>query len=152
MTKSKGKSQYKVRFASEKELRDELIYVLRSKGHRPVVEIPFLGRSLDVVYQTGNHSVTVIEVKRLPNHIRRALNQAKIALLGADNVYVCTPLHNVSDETRSLFENLGIGLMFICEKNQRVSLKCVFPSRRNGRKQEEYAALLCGTLAGRLRS
>lgn len=127
---------------TERELRDALLGLLRDNGLNPKIEVPFLGRSLDVVYQCADGSITAIEVKRSPKHIRRALDQARICLLGASKVYVCTYKYNMTEELKSGFKNLGVGLIFLSQKNGKFSIKYEISAGRNGRKREEYNSLL----------
>lgn len=140
--KSKGKNPHIVLFANEDELRNALIKALEKNGIRPSVEIPFLGRSLDIIYRRADGSITAIEVKRLSKHIRSALNQAKICLLGADRVYVCMMRYDVTKEIKSVFRDLGVGLIFIGPKGSEYSVQYVLPAGRNTRKRKEYAAML----------
>lgn len=140
--KSKEKKTDILGFATENQLRNELIRVLQRKGIRPSIEVPFLGRSLDIVYRCADGSITVIEVKRLPKHIRRALNQAKICLLAADRVYVCTLRYNITKGTESVFRDLGVGLIFLEQKLGSFSVRYVVPAGHNGRKRKEYVAML----------
>lgn len=125
-------------FQTEYELRDALIEVLERKKVRPVVEVPFLGRSIDVAYNCLDGSITAIEVKLEQRNIKRALNQAKFCLLGAERVYVCTPAYDISDDVLSEFRNLGVGLIFLKQIHNKSSINYVLPAGNNNRKRKEY--------------
>lgn len=149
MTKIDNKNRDSLLFNSENELRKVLIRILQAKGIRPFVEIPFLGRSIDIAYRCSDGSITAIEIKRYPKHIQRALNQAKICLLGADKVYVCTLDYNMSDKTKSVFKNLSVGLIFLKQNSENFSIHYVIPAGQNGRKRKEYVSLLGKAIAQR---
>ncbi len=138
-----------MQFSTERQMRTALIKVLRRRGIRPAVEIPFLGRSVDVAYRCANGSITAIELKLLSKDIKRALKQAKICLLAADRVYVCTRPHDVREEMKSTFRDLGVGLMFLKQTSKGASLTYVVRAAGNGRKREEYTAMLRRALKNR---
>jgi len=129
-------------FSTEEELRDILVGVLRRKGIQPSLEIPFLGRSLDIAYRCADGSITTIEVKRQSKHVREALNQAKYCMLGADRVYVCMPNYGITENVKSAFRDLGVGLMFLKRKVDEYSVHYVLPAAPKIKKRKEYASLL----------
>ncbi len=139
------------RFSTEEDLRKALLIWLEAKGHQPEIEVPFLGRSIDVAYSCADGSITVIELKLLPKDIRRAYDQAKICLLGANRVYVCVPEYKVSNRIESMFENLGIGLMFSINQNcGSPTFKYRMPAARpNHLKRDEYSSILRRAITNR---
>ncbi len=72
-------------------------------------EVPILGRSVDLAYLHGGDVVTV-EFKL--NDWRRAVNQARDHLLGADYSYVCMPERRLSTVFIDALKREGIGLLF----------------------------------------
>lgn len=72
-------------------------------------EVPLLGRSVDLVYIIGG-KIFAIEFKL--KDWRRAVNQSRDHLLGADFAYICMPERKVTEEMRQELESYGIGLIF----------------------------------------
>jgi hypothetical protein len=132
------------RFAAEDDVRQALLRALSGRQLDAAIEVPFLGRSLDVVYRCTDGSITVVEVKLGPRHIRTAIGQAEISLLGADRVYVCVPYYGMTDKVRSTFRERGVGLMFLVSQNDVPSVRYEIPAGSNPYKQSEYAERLRG--------
>lgn len=139
---NKVNDQKELQLRTENDLRNALLKILKSNGLHPRTEIPFLSRSLDVVYRCTDGSITVIEVKRSPKHIRRALYQAKMCLPGASKVYVCTLQYNMTERLKNAFRDIGVGLIFLSPKHGRFSMHYIIPAGRNGRKRGEYTSIL----------
>ena len=125
-------------YKSETLLTNAIVSHLKSKGLRPTTEIPFLGRSLDLVYKAKNGKVIAIEIKRFPKHILQALDQAKYCLLGADEAYVCIPEYNITEKTLIKFKNTGVGLIFITESKKKLVLEYIIPIENNNLKRKIY--------------
>jgi hypothetical protein len=138
-------------FSTEEDLRGALIEVLQKRGLEPVVEVPFLGRSLDMAYLCADGSITAIEIKRRPNHVRAAISQARICLLGANRVYVCTPEYNMTNRTKALFKELGIGVMFLQRKPQGNTVQYSLAAGSNRFVSGTYAAILRKAISSRYR-
>lgn len=134
-------------FSSEEELREALLEALLRKKTKPIIEVPFLGRSVDIAYHCSDGSVTAIEVKLEPRNIRRALAQAKTCLLGAKKVYVCTPYFRIGEAIKLDLIKLGIGLIFLKHKKKKASMHYFIPAGRNDIKRAEYESLFRNALA-----
>lgn len=67
-----------------------------------------MGRSVDLAYLEGD-SVCTVEFKRAD--WRRALNQARDHLLGADFAYVCLPERSPSEAFVKAAQESGIGIL-----------------------------------------
>jgi DNA-binding sugar fermentation-stimulating protein len=48
---------------SEKKLVENIISHLKGKGYFVATEVPFLSRSIDIVYQTKKKEIVAIELK-----------------------------------------------------------------------------------------
>lgn len=88
-------------------------------------EVPLLGRSVDLAY-IFRGKIFAIEFK-LKNW-RRAIDQSRDHLLGADFAYICMPERKVTDEMRQELESYGIGLVFF-KKDGRWPFKEVISAR-----------------------
>lgn len=137
-------------FKSERDMCESLVSCLKDRGYKPEVEIPFLGRSVDLVYRSSDGRINAIELKLQRRHIDRALDQARICLLGADRVYICLPTFDVKDELVSQLRSNGIGLILINGKDGKAAIKYkVGASKSNPIKRVEYSRLLKSRLDDR---
>ena len=100
----------KKKTVSEKYLQYDALKRIHNSGLKSArLEVPLLGRIVDLVYVKKDCVVTV-EFKI--HDWRRALKQAKDHLLGADYSYICMPERTVSDELKDELKISGIGLVF----------------------------------------
>jgi hypothetical protein len=83
------------------------------------VEVPFMNRSADLVYYK-DEKITVVEFKL--HDWKKAIMQAKIHALGANEVYICLPAKPYKDKIeamRSMLEGNQCGLiLFDIEKKE----------------------------------
>lgn len=79
------------------------------------LEVPLLGRVVDLVYIHGG-DVFTIEFKL--RDWRKALSQARDHLLGADYAYICMLRRRVTDALREGLEDAGVGLLFYKDGSQ----------------------------------
>lgn len=108
---------------SEHEMVNKAVSYLKNKGYDVATEVPFLQRSIDVVYKKEEKFVA-IEFKL--NNWRRALIQARTHNYGADEVYICIPEPKRGDISELLKEelnktNIGLILFDLCDN--KVDLK-----------------------------
>ncbi len=95
---------------SELEMVSSAFLRLRAtRGTRAYHEIPFLGRTIDLVFLRGT-LLTSVEFK--VSDWKRALKQARDHQLAADYSYICMPARRVSPEMRSALHTSGVGLFF----------------------------------------
>jgi hypothetical protein len=94
---------------AEKYLVKNIVSYLEKKGYLIALEVPFLSRSIDVVYKTKRGELVAIEAKM--DYCKKAFEQAKYCLLAASRVYVCLPERRISDMVRQRFLGMGIGLI-----------------------------------------
>ena len=121
----------------EKTLVKNLVSYLKKKGHRVKLEVPFLYRSIDIVYKTKRGELVAIEVKM--DHCKKALDQAKYCLLGASRVYVCLPKRKITCNIREKFLNMDIGLIHANKRsNDRHSFKYKYVIRANKNLNRYY--------------
>jgi hypothetical protein len=114
----------------ERKLVRNIVRYLTKKGYRTAVEVPFLSRSIDIVYRTRTGEIVAIEVKM--TDWKRALNQAKYCLLGASRVYICLPERTLMENTRSKIRSMGIGLIHADRpSNGRKAMRFVIGATRN---------------------
>ena len=137
-------------FKSERDMVQYLTQCLKERGHEPTVEVPFLGRSIDLVYKTSDGKVNAVELKLQPRHMQRALEQAKICLLGADRVYICLPAFDVGEKMILQLRSKGIGLILLNGNKGKAPINYkVGASKSNPIKRAEYSRLLKSRLADR---
>jgi len=118
------------KYQTERYLVKNIVSYLKKKGYQIALEVPFLSRSIDIVYQTKKGEIVAIEAKM--DYCKRAFNQAKYCLLGASRVYVCLPERRVAENIRQRFLNMGIGVIHTDKpSNGREHLKFVIRANRN---------------------
>lgn len=102
----------KLKIKSEEELRRLLVQEF-FHDNDPAVEVPFLGRSVDMVV-AGEKGLTAIELKLKPCDLLRCLRkQARYNMLGAKESWVATVYKKMPEETLSEFRQTGVGLMML---------------------------------------
>lgn len=82
--------------------------LLASEGVPYAIEVPFLNRSIDLVFMEGD-LITAVEFKR--SDWRRGLLQARDHLLGADRVFVCLPANKINDGVLREADAFGLGVL-----------------------------------------
>lgn len=92
---------------SEQDMVAAAVAKLTSLGYRVATEVPFLGRSIDLVIHAGE-ALVAIEFKR--RDWSRALMQARDHTLGADLAYVCVPRTRITERLLAKAEAEGIGV------------------------------------------
>lgn len=126
---------------TEKYLVNNIVSYLEKKGYLIALEVPFLSRSIDIVYRTKRGELIAIEAKM--NYCKRAFNQAKYCLLGASRVYVCLPERRIAENIRQRFLNMGIGLIHADKpSNGRKHLKFVIKADKNKSVDKKCKRLL----------
>ncbi len=63
------------KYKTERYLVENIVSYLTKKGYQIAIEVPFLSRSIDIVYQTKRGEIVAIEAKM--DYCKRAFNQAK---------------------------------------------------------------------------
>lgn len=115
---------------TERHLVKNIASYLEKKGYNIALEVPFLSRSIDIIYQTKSGELVAIEAKM--DYCKRAFNQAKYCLLGASRVYVCLPERRIAGNIRQRFLDMGIGLIHADKpSNGRKHIKFVIKANRN---------------------
>lgn len=108
--------------SSEKVMVEGAIRYLRKVPTRFATEVPFMSRSIDLVYEDSSGNLVTVEFKR--NDWRRALRQAQDHSLGAERVYICLPESRITAAARREAASLGIGIFAWTESdpfNEEVS-------------------------------
>lgn len=135
---------------TEKHLVRNIVSYLEKKGYSIALEVPFLSRSIDIVYKTKSGELIAIEAKM--DYCKRAFNQAKYCLLGASRVYVCLPERRIADNIRQRFLNMGIGLIHADKpSNGKKRLKFVIKADKNKTLDKKCRRLLCEAFKKRVR-
>ena len=96
-------------------------------GYKVCTEVPFLHRSIDLVYE-NNGKLNSVEFKR--KDWKRAYKQAKTHVYGSDKVYVCIlkPSKGISQEIKECFKDSPIGLLIFDESNTNSLIEEIFPA------------------------
>ena len=94
---------------SEKQMIQEVVTHLRDQNHSVALEVPFLNRSIDLVYQNNDGDLTAVEFKR--HDWKRALQQAHDHRLGTDRVYICLPISVINENVEQKAKEIGVGIM-----------------------------------------
>jgi hypothetical protein len=107
---------------TEKEMVHNCYSFFKDKGYLVAKEVPFLQRSIDLVYKNEENDLVAIEFKL--HDWKRAMKQAKTHFYGTKKVYVCLPKpkRNISDNLLNLLENIPLGLM-IYDLNEEEPIK-----------------------------
>ncbi len=108
------KSSERDKRRSEAQIVRDVFRRLKADGTIVRLEVPLLGRSIDLVYLSGNELFS-IEFKL--NDWRHAIEQAKDHRLGIDFAYVCLPRRAISQAFRELLASAGVGLFFYCRNS-----------------------------------
>ncbi len=124
---------------NERDIVARLRSLLATDG-KPVTEVPFLDRKIDIVYTTSTGELVAVEAKK--SDWKRGLAQAKYCLLGAHKVYLCLPKRVISETMKREFESLGIGLMFLQEGEGSVSILEEIKAEPSQLLWEPYRAML----------
>jgi len=95
--------------ATESEMVQVASNELARLGRRFATEVPFLNRSIDLVYEDQQlDALVAIEFKL--SHWQRGIKQARDHLLGTVWVYICLPESKISESLldRASRESLGV--------------------------------------------
>ena len=92
----------------ESVIADRTARQLRAQGLDVRREVPYLSRSIDLVFLDEGLPVAV-EFKY--SHWRRALAQAMYCLTGATRAYICLPAGKVSEEVIVVAGQSGVGVL-----------------------------------------
>lgn len=94
-----------------------LVYerLVQHKGIKVGLEVPLLGRSVDLVMMLDG---VVISVEFKLRDWRRALIQAKDHRLGADYSYICVPPERVTETLIDAVHSQGVGLLTLSRSNE----------------------------------
>lgn len=84
--------------------------LVEHEGIRIGVEVPLLGRSVDLAIMLDDE---VISVEFKLKNWRRAISQAKDHRLGADYAYICMPRERISAAVIEAVRKGGIGLLTV---------------------------------------
>lgn len=111
----------------EIDMVNNAIEYYRGFGYKVSTEVPFLHRSIDLVYE-NNGELNSIEFKR--QDWKRAFEQARTHIYGSNKVYICIlkPMKGVSQELHECFQDSPIGLLFYDETNQNSLIEEIYPA------------------------
>lgn len=85
------------------------------------VEVPYISRSIDLVYVDDSGRPVVVEFKR--RNWRRAIDQARFCLSGCERVYICMPEDSLTPEALRCAEQEGIGVFTLGTDGAQTRLK-----------------------------
>lgn len=101
------------------------------KGYRVALEVPFLERSIDLVYMDKAHNLIAIEFKW--SNWKRALIQASTHVYGASKVYICIPKpERLSEQLEDEIEDTLIGVLFFTfdEGTKKIEIETHKPAKK----------------------
>lgn len=104
----------RVRGRTEQGYVRSALIALRRLGIPSVWEAALLGRSVDLAFLHGGQ-VWTVEFKK--HDWRKALNQARDHLLGADFAYVCLAERKPTAACLNAARNLGVGVLSLRDGN-----------------------------------
>lgn len=136
-------TKYTGSFISESQLVKVVQDRLSVYGYRTFSEVPFMYRSIDVVVLDGKGRYIAIEAKIAD--WRRAIQQAKPCLLGADKVYIVMPASRTSCVDMDVLRQFGIGLVAVGVGAPRVLVR----ARRSSYRMAPYAKALKEAIGSR---
>lgn len=122
------------RFRRETELYPPILSYFKRCPVR-AEEVPFVGKSVDLVFIATNGVVTTVEAK-IANW-RKALKQATVNRLGCDYAYVAVPRNHASTIEHEQFVQRGVGLFIVDGTAEKA-----IPATRATYKDVELARLL----------
>lgn len=114
----------------EIDMVNKAIDFYQNKGCKVSTEVPFLHRSIDLVYES-NGKLNAIEFKR--KDWKKAYEQARTHIYGSDRVYICIlkPSRGISKDLEIYFKDSPIGLLFFDEKNEISIIEEIYPASEN---------------------
>ncbi len=117
----------------EIDMVNKAIKFYTNLGYKVCTEVPFLHRSIDLVYE-NNGQLNSVEFKR--RDWKRAYAQAKTHIYGSDKVYVCIlkPSKGISQELKDYFKDSPIGLLVFDETNTNSLIEEIFPASNEHKK------------------
>ena len=91
-------------------------------------EVPFLSRSIDIVFLNIDNQLITFELKI--KDWRRAIKQALNHKLGADYSYICIPKRKLTPGLQSSIESAKIGLVMF-DNEAEIPIEVVLPAPYN---------------------
>ena len=106
-----------------------------------VLEVPYMSRCIDMIIVDNDYKLVSVEFKI--KNWRKALEQAKDHMLGADKSYVCIPKppKEVSPILIAELEKCGVGLL-LYDTSQEFPLKEVISPKSCEMKWEKWTSSL----------
>lgn len=129
----------------ELTLVDALERYLSERGYQTTREVPFLHRIVDLV-AVSEVSQSIVMVEAKISKWRKAINQARPCLLGADEVYIAMPSIYAHRVDQDILQDHGIGLIVVGD-----SVEIRLESQRSWGKVEHHADQVRLTVESRLR-
>ncbi len=128
----------------EEVLVDTLQEYLSGQGYETIREVRFLHRIVDLVaISTSSQSIMMIEAKI--TKWKKALDQARSCLLGADEVYIAMPAMYAHRVDQDILKEQEIGLIAVGE-----SIEIRLKPQRSWGKIERHADQVRFTVRSRL--
>lgn len=111
----------------EVDMVNNAITYYKTLGYKVSTEVPFLHRSIDLVYE-NNGEINSIEFKL--RDWKKACEQARTHVYGSNKVYVCIlkPTKGISSEIEQYFKDSPIGLLFYDENNKKSIIEEIYPA------------------------
>ncbi len=97
-----------------------------AQGHDVRREVPYLSRSIDVVYLDEEGCPVVVELKL--RDWRRGIQQASLCLTAAPKAYVGLPAEKVSDAVLSAARDEGVGVLAVSLESGTVEVEERLPA------------------------
>jgi hypothetical protein len=114
------------KFLSECKMVLEFCEMLKQKRKTFTVEVPFLHRSIDLVYKDEYGRFCAVEFKL--RNWKQAITQAKDYMIGAELVFICIPKSIYNDNIKNNVLANACGLIVF--DTEREEFKVIEPTRK----------------------
>lgn len=120
------------RILNEYEIVQTLSATLIERGYNVLLEVPFLGRSIDMVLQSETSTDPIAIEFKIKDGVR-VLEQAQRLKFASDMVFIAMPEKRLSQSILAKAAAMGIGVFAITDENE-VMLSMKLMPRKAGKK------------------
>lgn len=117
----------------ESDMVEKAIEFYTQRGYKVITEVPFLHRSIDMVYEYDDMLIA-IEFKR--KDWKKAFEQARTHIYGSNKVYICIlkPVNGLSKELDDFIKDKPVGLLFFNENSNDSLIEEIYPAPTEHKK------------------
>lgn len=118
-------------YTREISLQRDVRHFFEKQGYNTYLEVPSLGRSIDLVY-FKSEEIVAVELKL--SDWKRAIEQARDHLLAVEYSYVCLPRRKKTSYLIESFNESPVGLIFAKNNGRYIDLEEIIPAEKSNKK------------------